>query len=61
MPLSEQMFDLQQQAESAGRSSEAKVWSVLVGQTWAGLIGYCWGTPDLKEVRTPDPPAYLAC
>ncbi|KAG2015784.1 hypothetical protein CC2G_009019 [Coprinopsis cinerea AmutBmut pab1-1] len=49
VPLSEQMFDLQQKAESAGRHSEAKVWSVLVGQAWSGLVGYCWGTPDLKE------------
>lgn len=45
------MFDLQQTAESEGRQSEAKVWSVLVGQVWSGLVGYCWGTPDLKEVR----------
>ena len=51
VPLSEQMFDLQQAAESQGRQSEAKVWSVLVGQVWAGLIGYCHGIPDLEQVR----------
>ena len=51
VPLSERMFDLQQTAESEGRQSEAKVWSVLVGQVWSGLVGYCWGTPDLKEVK----------
>jgi ribosomal RNA-processing protein 12 len=50
VPLSERMFDLQQAAECEGRQSEAKVWSVLVGQVWSGLAGYCWGTPDLKEV-----------
>ena len=43
------MFDLQQKAETAGRSSEAKVWSVLVAQVWAGLPGYCAGATDLKE------------
>ncbi|KAJ2931221.1 hypothetical protein H1R20_g5799, partial [Candolleomyces eurysporus] len=50
VPLSEQMFDLQQTAESHGRQSEAKVWSVLVGQVWAGLVGYCHGIPDLKQL-----------
>lgn len=50
VPLSERMFDLQQKAETEGRQSEAKVWSVLVGQVWAGLAGYCTGTADLKEV-----------
>jgi len=50
VPLSEKMFDLQQTAESSGRQSEAKVWNVLMGQVWSGLVGYCWGTPDLKEV-----------
>ncbi|KAI5890624.1 rRNA processing protein RRP12 [Schizophyllum commune H4-8] len=49
VPLSERMFDLQQKAETAGRSSEAKVWSVLVAQVWAGLPGYCAGATDLKE------------
>jgi ribosomal RNA-processing protein 12 len=51
VPLSEKMFDLQQTAESQGRQSEAKVWHVLVGQVWSGLVGYCWGTPDLRQVR----------
>jgi ribosomal RNA-processing protein 12 len=50
VPLSERMFDLQQAADSEGRQSEAKVWSVLVGQVWSGFVGYCWATPDLKEV-----------
>lgn len=45
------MFDLQQAAESNGRQSEAKVWSVLVAQIWTGLAGYCYATADLKEVR----------
>ncbi|KAF8895689.1 armadillo-type protein [Gymnopilus junonius] len=49
VPLSERMFDLQQKAEMDGRQSEAKVWSVLVGQVWAGLSGYCIGTANLKE------------
>ncbi|KAL1743842.1 armadillo-type protein [Schizophyllum fasciatum] len=49
VPLSERMFDLQQKAEAAGRSSEAKVWSVLVAQVWTGLPGYCAGATDLKE------------
>ena len=44
------MFDLQQQAETEGRQSEAKVWNVLIDQVWSGLVGYCYGTPDLKEV-----------
>lgn len=50
VPFSERMFDLQQKAEMEGRQSEAKVWSVLVGQIWAGLSGYCIGTANLKEV-----------
>lgn len=44
------MFDAQQKAEAEGRPSEAKVWNVLVAQIWAGFVGYCHGTPDLKEV-----------
>lgn len=52
VPLSERIFDLQQAAESEGRASEAKVWSVLVGQIWAGLVGYCHAPIDLKEVNT---------
>lgn len=51
VPLSERMFDLQQTAATQGRQSEAKVWNVLVGQVWSGLSGYCFETPDLKEVR----------
>lgn len=53
VPLTERMFDLQQTAESEGRQSEAKVWSVLVDQIWSGLHGYCYGTPDLKTSLTP--------
>ena len=52
VPMSERIFDLQQLAETEGRKSEAKVWSVLVGQVWSGLVGYCWRAPDLKEVGT---------
>ncbi|KAG5638468.1 hypothetical protein H0H81_012533 [Sphagnurus paluster] len=53
VPLSERMFDLQSTAEAENRPSEAKVWSVLVAQIWAGFVGYCHGTPDLKESLTP--------
>lgn len=51
VPLSERMFNLQQKAETEGRASEAKVWSVLVAQIWAGLAGYCHAPVDLKEVN----------
>jgi hypothetical protein len=44
------MFSLQQKAETEKRASEAKVWSVLVGQVWAGFAGYCHAPVDLKEV-----------
>lgn len=50
VPLSEHLFDLQQKAETEGRVSEAKVWSVLVSQIWNGFSGYCHGTADLKTV-----------
>ncbi|KAF9453999.1 NUC173-domain-containing protein [Macrolepiota fuliginosa MF-IS2] len=53
VPLSERMFDLQQTAETEGRQSEAKVWSVLVGQVWTGLAGYCYAAVDLKEALSP--------
>lgn len=46
------MFNLQQKAETENRASEAKVWSVLVAQVWAGLAGYCHAPVDLKEVST---------
>lgn len=42
------MFDLQQKAEVEGRQSEAKVWSVLVAQVWAGFASYCSAPPDLS-------------
>lgn len=51
VPLTERMFDLQQTAETEGRQAEAKVWSVLVDQTWSGLHGYCYGTIELKKVQ----------
>jgi hypothetical protein len=50
VPLTERMFDLQQIAETEGRQSEVKVWSVLVDQIWSGLHGYCYGTIDLNKV-----------
>ncbi|KAJ3546583.1 hypothetical protein NM688_g5502 [Phlebia brevispora] len=53
VPLTERMFDLQQNAESEGRQSEAKVWSVLVHQIWSGLHGYCYGATDLRKTLTP--------
>ena len=52
VPLTEQMFDLQQKAEVEDRPAEAKVWSVLVTQVWNGLPAYCYRTPDLEEVRS---------
>lgn len=45
------MFDLYQKAETEGRANEAKMWDVLIGQIWAGLVGYCYNTRDLPEVR----------
>lgn len=50
IPLTERMFDLQQKADAEGRSSEAKVWNVLVSQIWNSLPAYCYKTPDLREV-----------
>lgn len=50
VPLSERMFDLQQKAETEGIQSEAKVWSVLVAQVWAGFASYCSTPPDLPLV-----------
>jgi ribosomal RNA-processing protein 12 len=55
VPLSKQFFDLQQKATTEGRASEAKMWSVLIAQIWAGLSGYCWGTVDLRNVSEPKP------
>ncbi|EGO00192.1 hypothetical protein SERLA73DRAFT_122251 [Serpula lacrymans var. lacrymans S7.3] len=52
VPLSERMFNLQQEAEMEDRQAEAKVWSVLVSQIWSGLAGYCHATVDLKESFT---------
>ena len=52
VPFTERMFDLHAKAEAEGRSSEAKVWSVIVDQVWSGLHGYCYGTPDLKDALT---------
>ncbi|KAI0320923.1 ribosomal RNA-processing protein 12 [Amylostereum chailletii] len=53
VPLSERMFNLQQKAEDEGRQSEAKVWTVLISQIWAGLPGYCWAPADLSLALTP--------
>jgi ribosomal RNA-processing protein 12 len=50
VPLSERMFDLEQKAKSENRPSEAKVWTVLIAQVWAGLPGYCWSKADTPEV-----------
>jgi hypothetical protein len=55
VPLSKQLFDLQQKASTEGRASEAKMWSVLTAQIWTGLSGYCWGTVDLQDVSEPKP------
>ena len=53
VPLSERMFNLQQNSESENRPSEAKLWTVLIGQIWAGLPGYCWAKVDTQEVANP--------
>ncbi|KAK7472658.1 pre-rRNA processing protein [Stygiomarasmius scandens] len=53
VPLSERMFDLQQKADQDGRESEAKLWSVLVAQIWAGFYAYCYGTTDLQTSLNP--------
>ncbi|KAF9227367.1 NUC173-domain-containing protein [Gyrodon lividus] len=53
VPLSERMFNLQQKAETEARQSEAKVWSVLVSQVWAGFAGYCHAPADVKDALTP--------
>ncbi|KAJ7647107.1 armadillo-type protein [Roridomyces roridus] len=60
VPLSERMFGLQQEAETEGRQSQAKLWSVLIGQIWTGLSGYCWATADLKEALNPSFSALLS-
>lgn len=52
VPLSERMFEYQSTAEMEDRQAEAKVWSVLISQIWAGLVGYCYATPDLPKVRS---------
>lgn len=53
VPLSERMFNLEKKAEAGGRQAEAKVWSVLVSQVWAGFAGYCHASPDVKSALTP--------
>ncbi|KIK91816.1 hypothetical protein PAXRUDRAFT_34789 [Paxillus rubicundulus Ve08.2h10] len=53
VPLSERMFNLKQQAETETRQSEAKLWSVLVSQVWAGFAGYCHAPADVKDALTP--------
>ena len=55
VPLTERKFKLQSTAETKGRQAEAKAWSVLIEQIWVVLPGYCWGTPDLKQVRILSP------
>ncbi|KAJ7683246.1 armadillo-type protein [Mycena rosella] len=60
VPLSERMFGLQQTAETDDKQSQAKLWSVLIGQIWTGLAGYCWATPDLRESLNPTFSALLS-
>ena len=50
VPLSERMFNLQQNSEPENRPSEAKLWTVLIAQIWAGLPGYCWAKEDTQVV-----------
>jgi ribosomal RNA-processing protein 12 len=61
IPLSERMFNYQQNAESENRHSEAKVWAVLIAQVWAGLPGYCWSKADTREVTHSSSPPRLFC
>lgn len=44
------MFELHQKADAEGRQAEAKVWTVLIAQIWAGLPSYCWAPVDLRKV-----------
>ncbi|KZV94990.1 hypothetical protein EXIGLDRAFT_611092 [Exidia glandulosa HHB12029] len=53
VPLSERMFNYQQQSEAAGKAAEAKMWNVLVLQVWSGLAGYAWNPYGLREAMTP--------
>ncbi|KAI6040319.1 armadillo-type protein [Pisolithus marmoratus] len=53
VPLSERLFNLQKEAEAGGRQAEAKVWSVIVSQVWAGFAGYCHASPNVKSALTP--------
>lgn len=38
VPLSERMFSY---AQSAPSPAQEKLWTVLIGQVWNGLVGYC--------------------
>lgn len=44
------MFEFHQKADAEGRQAEAKVWTVLIAQIWAGLPSYCWAPVDLQKV-----------
>ena len=51
VPLSEQLFELQQTAELNGREGEAKIWGVLLAQIWNGMGGYVRNNPgDISTV-----------
>jgi ribosomal RNA-processing protein 12 len=47
VPLSERMFNLQQNSESENRQSEVKLWTVLIAQIWAGSLA----TVGQKRIR----------
>ncbi|KAK4047072.1 pre-rRNA processing protein [Microbotryomycetes sp. JL201] len=47
VPLSASMFNKADNARTAGRAMEAKVWDTLVAQIWALLPGYCEYPIDL--------------
>ncbi|KAH8828256.1 NUC173-domain-containing protein [Flagelloscypha sp. PMI_526] len=53
VPLSEQLFELQQTAELNGREGEAKIWVVLLAQIWNGMGGYVRSHPgDISAALT---------
>ncbi|GAA5869257.1 hypothetical protein JCM3774_004186 [Rhodotorula dairenensis] len=60
VPLSAHFFAKADEAKTAGRAMEAKVWETLVGQTWALLPGYCEYPTDLTTAFDADFVSLLA-
>ena len=50
VPLSEQLFELRNNAEVEKRMVEAKIWEACVEQVWSCFKGYCEVTIDIPEV-----------